>query len=303
MTSTNDKPRIAFIGLGNMGGPMAANLVSAGFPVTVYDLNKDAVTELEGKGAASAASASEAAREADVVISMLPNGEIVKSLYTGKNGLLSALQPGALVIDSSTIAADDARKVAQAGKVAGVRVIDAPVSGGTAAARAGTLTFICGGEEEDVEAARPILQAMGKNIFHAGASGAGQVGKICNNMLLAIHMIGTAEALNMGARQGLDPKVLSEIMKASSGNNWSLQVYNPYPGVMENVPSSQGYQGGFMVNLMAKDLGLAQDLASKSHSSIPMGALAGQLYQLHKHSGAGHLDFSSILLLLEEEDE
>ena len=303
MTSLNDTPRIAFIGLGNMGGPMAANLVKAGYPVTVYDLNKDAVAELENQGAASAASAAEAVRDADVVISMLPNGEIVKSLYMGKNGLINALKPGALVIDSSTIAADDARKVAQAGQAAGVRVIDAPVSGGTAAAQAGTLTFICGGDAADVDAARPILQAMGKNIFHAGASGAGQVAKICNNMLLAIHMIGTAEALNMGARQGLDPKVLSEIMKASSGNNWSLQVYNPYPGVMENVPASHGYQGGFMVNLMAKDLGLAQELASKSHSSIPMGALAGQLYQLHKHSGAGPLDFSSILLLLEETDD
>jgi 3-hydroxyisobutyrate dehydrogenase len=297
---TQQKPRIAFIGLGNMGGPMATNLVAAGFPVTVYDLNKDAVTELERHGAASASSATEAVQNADVVISMLPNGEIVKSLYMGKNGLLGHLKPGALVIDSSTIAADDARKVAQAAKAAGIRMIDAPVSGGTAAAQAGTLTFICGGDEADVEAARPILQAMGKNIFHAGASGAGQVGKICNNMLLAVHMIGTAEALNMGARQGLDPKVLSEIMKASSGNNWSLQVYNPYPGVMENVPSSHGYQGGFMVNLMAKDLGLAQELASKSHSSIPMGALAGQLYQLHKHGGAGELDFSSILLMLEE---
>ncbi len=300
---STEKQPIAFIGLGNMGGPMAANLVAAGYPVTVYDMNKEAMTALESAGAATAASASEAVTGADVVISMLPNGDIVKSLYTGKQGLLKSLKRGTLVIDSSTIAAEDARTVAQAAKAAGVRMIDAPVSGGTAAAQAGTLTFICGGEAEDVAAARPILEAMGKNIFHAGASGAGQVAKICNNMLLAIHMIGTAEALNMGVRQGLDPKVLSAIMQASSGNNWSLQVYNPYPGVMENVPASHGYQGGFMVNLMAKDLGLAQELASKSHSAIPMGALAGQLYQLHKHAGAGELDFSSILQLLEERGE
>lgn len=300
MSINDNLPRIAFIGLGNMGGPMAANLLAAGYPVTVYDLNKSAVAGLEEQGAASAASAIEAADGADVVISMLPNGKIVKSLYMGKSGLLQSLKPDTLVIDSSTIAAEDARAVAQAARQAGVRMIDAPVSGGTAAAQAGTLTFICGGDADDVAAARPILQAMGKNIFHAGGSGAGQVAKICNNMLLAIHMIGTAEALNMGVRQGLDPKVLSEIMQASSGNNWSLQVYNPYPGVMENVPASNGYQGGFMVDLMTKDLGLAQELASKSHSSIPLGALAGQLYQLHKHSGAGKLDFSSILMLLEE---
>ncbi len=300
MNDQKKSPRIAFIGLGNMGGPMAANLLAAGYSVTAYDLSKAAINELKSKGAIGAASAADAVAGADVVVSMLPNGEIVKSLYTGKQGLLQVLKPGTLVIDSSTIAAEDARTVAQAAKAADVRMIDAPVSGGTAAAQAGTLTFICGGADEDVEAARPLLEVMGKNVFHAGASGAGQVAKICNNMLLAIHMIGTAEALNMGVRQGLDPKVLSEIMKASSGNNWSLQVYNPYPEVMENVPSSHDYQGGFMVNLMAKDLGLAQELAGASHSAIPMGALAGQLYQLHRHAGAGELDFSSILLMLQE---
>ena len=293
---------IAFIGLGNMGGPMAANLIKAGHKLTVYDLNKEVVQSAVNAGAKSAGSAIAALTNANVVISMLPNGSIVKSLYTGKKGLINHLAKDVLVIDSSTIAADDARHVAQNCKSKGISMIDAPVSGGTAAAIAGTLTFICGGEAEDYEKAKPILEAMGKNIFHAGASGAGQVAKICNNMLLAVHMIGTAEALNMGAKQGLDAGVLSEIMKASSGNNWSLQVYNPYPGVMPNVPSSNNYDGGFMVNLMSKDLSLAQELASKSHSPIPLGAAAGQLYELHKYNGKGTKDFSSILQMLQEKD-
>ena len=299
------KQKVAFIGLGNMGGPMAKNLINEGFAVTVYDLNKDAMAELKAAGASIAAQATDAVADADFVISMLPNGAIVKSLYIGNNkgnnGLIDHLKDGVLVIDSSTIAADDARTVAKACEMKGIAMIDAPVSGGTAAAQAGSLTFICGGEAEHYEAAQPVLKAMGKNIFHAGASGAGQVAKICNNMLLAIHMIGSAEALNMGAQQGLDPAVMSDIMKASSGNNWSLQVYNPYPGVMANVPSSNGYQGGLMVDLMSKDLGLSQELAAKSKSATPLGALATQLYQIHQAAGQGGKDFSSILEMLQKD--
>ena len=207
--------KVAFIGLGNMGGPMAKNLINEGFAVTVYDLNKDAMAELKAAGASIAAQATDAVADADFVISMLPNGAIVKSLYIGNNkgnnGLIDHLKDGVLVIDSSTIAADDARTVAKACEMKGIAMIDAPVSGGTAAAQAGSLTFICGGEAEHYEAAQPVLKAMGKNIFHAGASGAGQVAKICNNMLLAIHMIGSAEALNMGAQQGLDPAVKEQV--------------------------------------------------------------------------------------------
>jgi len=291
---------IAFIGLGNMGGPMAKNLIEKGFNVTVYDLNNDAMAELKAAGAQTADHAKAAVKGADVIISMLPNGSIVKSLYIGTKGLINDVKDDVLIIDSSTIAADDARAVAQACEQKGIAMIDAPVSGGTAAAEAGTLTFICGGEAAHFEAAKTILSAMGRHIFHAGASGAGQVAKICNNMLLAIHMLGTAEALNMGAQQGLDPTVMSEIMKASSGNNWSLQVYNPYPGVMPNVPSSNDYKGGFMVDLMSKDLGLSQDLAAKSKSATPLGALATQLYQIHQAGGAGSKDFSSILQLLQK---
>jgi 3-hydroxyisobutyrate dehydrogenase len=290
---------IAFIGLGNMGGPMAENLLDKGFEVTVFDLNKDAVNKLTQAGAQSAETAAEAAKGAGVVVTMLPSGEIVKSVYTGNDGLIKAVSKDTLLIDCSTIAAEDAREVNAAAKAAGVSMIDAPVSGGTAAAEAGTLTFICGGAEKDFKAAESVLSAMGKNIFHAGEAGAGQVAKICNNMLLAIHMIGTSEALNMGVSQGLDPEVMSEIMKASSGNNWSLQVYNPYPGVMPNVPASRDYQGGFMVELMNKDLGLAQKLAERAKVSTPLGALSTELYQLHQKQGGSGLDFSSILQFLQ----
>lgn len=290
---------IAFIGLGNMGGPMAQNLLKHHFKVTVFDLNEEAVKQLTDQGAQAATSAVTAAQQADVVVTMLPNGDIVKSLYIGDKGLIQAANNKTLLIDCSTIAAEDARAVNAAAKAAGIGMIDAPVSGGTAAAEAGTLTFICGGDETDYEAAKPVLSAMGKHIFHAGEAGAGQVAKICNNMLLAIHMIGTSEALNMGVAQGLDPAVMSDIMKASSGNNWSLQVYNPYPGVMPNVPASRDYQGGFMVELMNKDLGLAQKLAAQSKAATPLGALSAQLYQIHQNQGGSGLDFSSILQFLQ----
>ncbi|KAA3645935.1 MAG: 3-hydroxyisobutyrate dehydrogenase [Proteobacteria bacterium] len=290
---------IAFIGLGNMGGPMAHNLLDNDFKVTVFDLNTAAVKQLTEQGAQTADSAVNAVQDADVVVTMLPNGDIVKSVYGGNKGLIKAVNKNTLLIDCSTIAAEDAREVNALAKAAGIGMLDAPVSGGTAAAEAGTLTFICGGEAADFEAAKQVLSAMGRHIFHAGEAGAGQVAKICNNMLLAIHMIGTSEALNMGVAQGLDPEVLSEIMKASSGNNWSLQVYNPYPGVMPNVPASRDYQGGFMVELMNKDLGLAQKLAAQSKAATPLGAISAQLYQIHQNQGGSGLDFSSILRFIQ----
>jgi len=286
--------RITFIGLGNMGGPMASNLVKTGNEVTVFDLSKTAVDELVAQGAKTAESAKAAAEGAECVITMLPAGMHVEAVYLGDDGLLEALPAGTLVIDSSTIAPETARKVAEAATAKHLEFIDAPVSGGVGGAKAGTLTFICGGEESTFNKARPILEGMGKNIFHAGPHGAGQVAKICNNMLLAILMAGTSEALALGAKNGLDPAVLSEIMKQSSGGNWALNVYNPWPGVMEGVPASRDYQGGFLVNLMTKDLGLAFDNAVKSQASIPMGSLARNLFQLHAGQGNGELDFSSI---------
>ncbi|NNC54095.1 MAG: 3-hydroxyisobutyrate dehydrogenase, partial [Pseudomonadales bacterium] len=233
------------------------------------------------------------------VVSMLPNGTIVESVYIDDDKLLDAMPETALVMDCSTVAAQSSRRMIAEAKSRGIRAIDAPVSGGVAAAAAGTLAFMCAGEVADCEAARPVLNAMGANIFRAGDAGAGQIAKICNNMLLAVHMTGTAEALQLGINNGLDPKVLSEIMLKSSGCNWSLEKYNPCPGVMDNVPASKGYAGGFMVNLMLKDLGLALEAAAASQSATPMGSLAQNLYEQQRDSmaDAGSRDFSSIMEL------
>ncbi|MGC8121978.1 3-hydroxyisobutyrate dehydrogenase [Marinobacter sp. VGCF2001] len=293
--------KITFIGLGNMGAPMATNLVKAGHDVTVFDLSKPAVEALVAEGARTADSGKAAAEGAECVITMLPAGKHVEAVYLGEDGLISALPAGTLVIDSSTIAPETARNVAGLATERGLAFVDAPVSGGVGGAKAGTLTFICGGDASTFEKAKPILEGMGKNIFHAGPHGAGQVAKICNNMLLAILMAGTSEALALGAKNGLDPAVLSEIMKQSSGGNWALNVYNPWPGVMEGAPASRDYQGGFLVNLMAKDLGLAFDNAVTNQASIPMGSLARNLFQLHAGQGNGELDFSSILRLYKPE--
>ena len=296
--------QIAFIGLGNMGGPMAKNLLKSGHHITVFDLSASALEEFARDGANTASSAIDAVRNADIVISMLPASRHVEALYLGsdsdQSGLLSHIKKGALVIDCSTIAAQTAIKVAKAAAALGLEMLDAPVSGGTAGSIAGTLTFIVGGDDAALQRAHPLLSIMGKNIFHAGASGAGQTAKICNNMLLGIQMIGTAEALALGVANGLDPKVLSDIMVKSSGRNWSLELYNPYPGVMDNVPASREYSGGFGVDLMLKDLGLATETALNVQASIPLGEMARNLYALHSKAGAGALDFSSILQILQK---
>ena len=294
--------RVAFIGLGNMGAPMAQNLIKAGFNLTVFDLVKEAVVQLVKSGATAAASASDAVNGADVVITMLPASKHVEGIYLGPEGLLTKIASKALVIDCSTIAADSARKVAHAAADRGLAMIDAPVSGGTGGAIAGTLTFIVGGEPADLERARPLLEKMGKNIFHAGAAGAGQVAKIANNMLLGIAMAGTAEALALGVANGLDPKVLSEIISKSSGRTWAIELYNPWPGVMENVPSSKGYAGGFGVDLMLKDLGLAAEAAVSTQSVIALGELARNLFAMHSAQGSGKLDFSSIVNLVKRDE-
>lgn len=289
--------RIAFIGLGNMGAPMALNLVRAGHELVVFDLMPQAIKTLTDAGAHAADSARAAVAGAEFVISMLPASQHVERLYLGNEGLLSVIQPGTLIIDCSTIAPETARKVAQAAQAAQLAMIDAPVSGGTGGAVAGTLTFIVGGQSADLDKARPLLEKMSKNIFHAGDAGAGQVAKICNNMLLGILMAGTAEALALGAANGLDPVVLSDIISKSSGRNWATELYNPWPGVMENAPASKGYAGGFGVDLMLKDLGLAAESALQSRASTPLGELARNLYSLHSSQGHGGLDFSSILNL------
>lgn len=291
------KLTIGFIGLGNMGGPMAANLIKAGHTVRVFDLNEVAVSDVEKQGAIAAKSASECAKGAEILISMLPASKHVKSLYLGEAGLIHELDENTLVVDCSTIDAESARHVGSELGAKGISFVDAPVSGGVAGATAGTLTFIVGGEQSDFAKAKPALDDMGKNIFHAGQVGAGQVAKICNNMLLSILMAGTSEALQMGINNGLDAKVLSDIMAASSGRNWTLELYNPCPGVMENAPASNDYKPGFMVDLMAKDLGLAMESAQQSNSVTPMGAMAKNLYTMLQHQGAGSDDFSAIFKL------
>lgn len=295
--------KIAFIGLGNMGGPMAMNLLKAGHTLSAFDLSKEACARFAADGLPIAASAAATLDGAEVVISMLPASAHVDGLYLGANGqpgILENIAAGTLVIDSSTIAAATSRKVAEAAAKRGVALIDAPVSGGTGGAIAGTLTFMVGGAEADLERARPLLEKMGTNIFHAGAVGAGQTAKICNNMLLGILMIGTSEAIALGVANGLDPKVLSEIMRRSSGGNWALEKYNPLPGVMEAAPASKGYAGGFGTDLMLKDLGLAQENAAAVRASTPLGGLARNLYAAHSLAGHGALDFSSVIKMVQK---
>lgn len=295
MSTTHTAPSVAFIGLGNMGGPMALNLHKAGYRVKAYDLAPAAREHWASQGLDLSDTAVQAAQGADVLISMLPASRHVEALYLGPQGLLSALNPGVLVIDCSTIAPASARRVAQAAEQHGLTMLDAPVSGGTAGAAAGTLTFMVGGDAAALEQARPVLSAMGAHIFHAGAAGAGQVAKVCNNMLLGILMIGTSEALALGTANGLDPKVLSEIMRRSSGGNWALEKYNPWPGVMDNVPAAREYSGGFGTDLMLKDLGLALESALATGTATTLGSVARNLYALHSQAGHGGLDFSSIV--------
>jgi len=285
---------VGFIGLGNMGGPMAANLVKGGHQVTVFDLSAAALTAAAAAGCATASSASQAAEQAEFVITMLPADAHVKGVYLGEQGLINQLPENTLVIDCSTISSATAVEVGTALQQRGIEFIDAPVSGGVGGAKAGTLTFICGGSEAAVTRAQAALQPMGKNIFRAGELGARQIAKICNNMLLSVLMVGTSEALQLGIAHGLDAAVLSEIMSKSSGSNWTLDVYNPCPGVMDNVPSSHDYQGGFLVDLMSKDLGLAQQAALASGAATPMGALTHNLYRSWSQLGHGREDFSSI---------
>lgn len=295
---------IGFIGLGNMGGPMASNLLEAGHQLSVFDLSQVAVDSLVSAGAASASSVQAiAAMDCELIISMLPAAKHVKAVYLGADGLLAHAQPGVRLIDSSTIDPLSAREVAAAAERQSNPMLDAPVSGGTGGAIAGTLTFMVGGSQADFDAAYPVLQAMGKNIVHCGPAGNGQVAKVANNMLLAISMIGTAEAMNLGVALGMQPDVLAGIINTSSGRCWSSDTYNPYPGVMENVPAGRGYSGGFGTDLMLKDLGLATEAARHAQQPVLLGAVAQQLYQSFSSQGHGALDFSAIIKLYTGDSE
>ncbi len=293
---------IAFIGLGNMGGPMAANLHKAGHRVTAFDLSDYALAKAREQGVRTAASAEEAIEGATVVISMLPASRHVEALFLGSDGLLAKLAAGTLVIDCSTIAPASAQKVGNEAVARGHAMLDAPVSGGTAGAAAGTLTFIVGGEAHVLERARPVLQAMGRNIFHMGGAGAGQVAKLCNNMALGVIMAVTGEALALGTAHGLDARVLSQMMAVSTGRSWATEVCNPWPGVIETAPASRGYAGGFGSDLMLKDMGLAVEAAMGVGATIPLGELARNLYAMNKQAGRGGLDFSSVVKVLTDRD-
>lgn len=277
---------------------MAKNLIDAQFNVMGSDLSQAALDAFEHYGGIPAKNKQQLIQNADVIITMLPSSESVKNFYIGEQGVLKQLKPGTQVIDCSSIAASVSREVAQVAKDFGIEIVDAPVSGGVIAAQAGTLTFMVGGSEAQFNQAHSILEKMGKSIFHAGESGSGQIAKASNNMLLAINMIGTSEALNLAIQHGLDPRVMSEIIQNSSGANWCVEKYNPVPDVLENVPSSQGYIAGFMTDLMLKDLGLAMQAATEAKSSVLLGTLARNIFTTHSQNGYGKSDFSSVFNLI-----
>ena len=287
---------IAFIGLGNMGGGMAANLVKAGHSVRAFDLSPEALARAKENGADTFDNVRDAVQGVDAVVSMLPNGGIVEKVYV--TDVIGQAPASALLLDCSTIDVATARKVAEAAASAGYVMVDAPVSGGIAAANAGTLTFMVGGDDEAFARAEPILAAMGKAVIHAGAIGAGQAAKVCNNMLLGIHMIGTCEAFAMAQRLGLDPQKFYDIASVSSGQCWSMTSYCPVPGVGPQSPADNDYHGGFASALMLKDLKLAMEAAHTAGSSVPMGERAKELYEAFAEAGNGGLDFSAIIKTL-----
>lgn len=289
--------KIAFIGLGNMGAPMARNLLKVGHALTVFDLNAPAVGALVEAGAVAAASPKDAVAGAETVITMLPAAAHVRHVLTAPDGVLAGISKGVPIIDSSTIDPASAKAFAALAAEHGNTFVDAPVSGGTGGAAAGTLTFMVGGSAAAFEQVRSVLSAMGKNLVHCGDTGAGQGAKICNNLVLGITMAGVAEAMSLGEALGIDPKVLGGIINTSTGRCWSSDTYNPFPGVIETAPSSRGYTGGFGTDLMLKDLGLAGDAAKSVKQPVYLGALAQQLYQTVSAKGDGALDFSAVIKL------
>lgn len=293
--------KIGFIGLGHMGAPMALNLIKAGHALSVFDLSADAMRTLADAGATLAGSPKAAATGAEWVITMLPAAAHVRAVLSGEDGVLAGVSKGVTIVDSSTIDPASAKAFAALAQANGNRFADAPVSGGTGGAVAGTLTFMVGGTAELYESVKPVLSGMGKNIVHCGETGTGQVAKLCNNLVLGVTMAGVAEAMALGEALGIDAKVLGGIMNTSTGRCWSSDTYNPFPGVIETAPSSRGYTGGFGTDLMLKDLGLATDAAKQARQPAYMGALAQQLYQAMSSHGDGKLDFSAIIKLYRHE--
>lgn len=292
---------IGFIGLGNMGGPMAANLAKAGFAVTATDLSIGAIDRAVEAGCKRGETVAAAVKDADIVVTMLPAGAHVKSVYLEDYGVIKNVKAEALFIDSSTIDVASARHVAKAAGDHGFSMVDAPVSGGVAAAAGGTLTFMVGGEIAAYERAKPALEAMGKNIFHAGAAGNGQVAKICNNMLLGSTMIATCEAFNLAKKLGLDAQTFFDISSTASGQSWSMTSYCPAPGPVSTAPSNNNYKPGFAAAMMLKDMRLAQEAAHAAQAPTPIGAQAEAIYALMEAAGKDDLDFSGVMKLLSGE--
>jgi 3-hydroxyisobutyrate dehydrogenase len=291
--------KIAFIGLGNMGGGMAANLVRSGHAVNAFDLSGEALMRAQENGCATFTSVRDAVAGVDAVVSMLPNGKIVARVF--EDDVFRHAPQGAILLDCSTIDVGTARQVTADAVTAGYDMVDAPVSGGIAAANAGTLTFMVGGTDTAFARAEPILSDMGKAVIHAGASGAGQAAKICNNMLLGASMIATCETFAMAEKLGLDLQTFFDISSKASGQNWSMTSYCPVPGVGPTTPADNAYQGGFATALMLKDLKLAMEAAVSVHADVPMGARAAELYAQFDEAGNGTLDFSAIIQTLKDQ--
>lgn len=287
--------KIAFIGLGNMGAPMARNLIKAGHALNLFDLNQTVLKELAELGGTISDSPRDASSGAELVITMLPAAAHVRSVWLGEDGVLAGIGQGVPAVDCSTIDPQTIRDVAAAATQQGVAVADAPVSGGTGGAQAGTLTFMVGATPELFATLQPVLTQMGRNIVHCGDVGTGQIAKICNNLLLGISMVGVSEAMALGDALGIDTQVLAGIINSSTGRCWSSDTYNPWPGVIETAPSSRGYTGGFGADLMLKDLGLATEAARQVHQPVILGAVAQQLYQSMSQRGEGGKDFSAII--------
>jgi len=290
--------QIAFIGLGNMGLPMVANLIKAGHRVHAADVRSDAVDAAVAQGAVAARSAAEATRQAEVVVTMVPNSPEVEVAYLGSGGVLEGARRGQIAIDMSTIDPATTKKVGARLDGAGVRMLDAPVSGGVPGAVAGTLTIMVGGDPAVFAEARPILGVMGKNVVHVGPLGSGEVAKICNNLLAGVSMVAAAEAFTIGIRAGVDPKILHEVIRTSSGNCWALEHNCPVPGLVPKSASNRDFAPGFMTDLMAKDLSLARAAARDLGVPCFTGALAHDLYMLASRHGLGRRDFSSVIQLL-----
>ena len=287
--------RITVLGLGNMGGPMAANLVKAGHQVTGFDLSQHALDEAKAAGLAIASDLKAAVRDAEIVITMLPAGKHVRAVWSA---VLGSAPKGALFIDSSTVDVESARAVHQLADTAGMLSLDAPVSGGTGGAKGATLTFMCGGSDDAFAKGKPVLEAMGKKIVHCGGNGAGQAAKICNNMILGISMVAVAEGFALAEKLGLSSQALFDVASTSSGQCWSLTTYCPVPGPVPTSPANNSYKPGFAASLMLKDMKLSQEAASSAGASTPLGAAATQLYSLYNAMGEGNADISGIINMI-----